>query len=198
RAASRPSDRGSAAARHRARASGRRRCGAAGASGWSRARAWPYPRARPACSGRTARSHGGLPWRGYRTRPSYRCVPSTLACGQCVRAREGTREDSTAHLGRAGIDFSTPMGYFERLWSELPDAAPEHFAIRREFVIGALEPGSRVIDVGCGAGWFCGGLAAAGFSVTGGGVAQEPLRRPRERLPDLDFLLVSGGGELPF
>jgi 2-polyprenyl-3-methyl-5-hydroxy-6-metoxy-1,4-benzoquinol methylase len=89
------------------------------------------------------------------------------------------------------------MGYFERLWSELPDAAPEHFAIRREFVIGALEPGSRVIDVGCGAGWFCGALAAAGFSVTGVEVAHEPLRRARERFPELDFVLVSGGGELP-
>jgi SAM-dependent methyltransferase len=54
-----------------------------------------------------------------------------------------------------------------------------------------------VVDVGCGAGWFCGALAAAGFSVTGVEVAHEPLRRARERFPELDFLLVSGGGELP-
>jgi 2-polyprenyl-3-methyl-5-hydroxy-6-metoxy-1,4-benzoquinol methylase len=89
------------------------------------------------------------------------------------------------------------MGYFERLWCELPDVAPEHFERRRAFLISALEPRSRVIDVGCGAGWFCDALAAAGFSVVGVEVAEEPVRRARARYGDLEFLVV-GGEELPF
>ncbi len=89
------------------------------------------------------------------------------------------------------------MAYFERLWNELPDAAPEHFALRRDFVLGALEPRSRVIDVGCGAGWFAEALAGAGFAVVGVEVAQEPVRRARARFPELEFLVV-GERELPF
>jgi SAM-dependent methyltransferase len=89
------------------------------------------------------------------------------------------------------------VSYFERLWSEAPDGPPEHFALRREFVLEALAPPSRVLDVGCGGGWFAGELAAGGFDVVGVEVAQEPLRRARERFGDLEFLLV-GERELPF
>ncbi len=89
------------------------------------------------------------------------------------------------------------MTYFERLWSELPDVAPEHFALRRDFLLETLEPHARVIDVGCGAGWFAGELARAGFAVVGVEVAHEPVRRARERFPELEFLVVSGR-TLPF
>ncbi|MGA2758649.1 MAG: methyltransferase domain-containing protein [Solirubrobacteraceae bacterium] len=89
------------------------------------------------------------------------------------------------------------MTYFERLWSELPDAAPEHFELRREFMLEALAPGSKVIDVGAGAGWFAAALAGAGCSVVGVEVAQEPVRRARERFPALEFVVVPEG-RLPF
>jgi 2-polyprenyl-3-methyl-5-hydroxy-6-metoxy-1,4-benzoquinol methylase len=89
------------------------------------------------------------------------------------------------------------MGYFERLWRELPDVAPEHFELRRAFVISALDPRARVIDVGCGAGWFSGALAAAGFSVVGVDVAEEPVRRAGARYGVLEFVVV-GGEQLPF
>ncbi|MGD1049973.1 MAG: class I SAM-dependent methyltransferase [Solirubrobacteraceae bacterium] len=89
------------------------------------------------------------------------------------------------------------MAYFERLWNEVPDATPEHSAPRREFMLAALAPPSRVLDVGCGAGWFTAQLAAAGFDVVGVDVAQEPLRRARERFGDLEFVFA-GEGELPF
>ena len=59
------------------------------------------------------------------------------------------------------------MSYFERLWKELPDARPEHFEMRRDFLLATLVPGSRIIDVGCGGGWFAGELARAGFAVVG-------------------------------
>ncbi len=89
------------------------------------------------------------------------------------------------------------MAYFERLWSELPDAVPERFALRREFVIETLAGASRVIDVGCGAGHFAGALAQAGFAVVAVDVAAEPLRRARRRFPGLEFVLA-GERRLPF
>jgi len=81
--------------------------------------------------------------------------------------------------------------YFERLWSELPDAPPERFEQRRACLIESLEPGSRVIDVGCGAGWFCEALDRAGFKVVGVDVAGEAIRRARERCPSVEFALVA-------
>jgi 2-polyprenyl-3-methyl-5-hydroxy-6-metoxy-1,4-benzoquinol methylase len=89
------------------------------------------------------------------------------------------------------------VNYFERLWSELPDSPPEHFALRRQFMLGTLSPPARVLDVGCGAGWFAAELTRAGFSVVGADVAEEPLRRARARSPAARFVLASQG-ELPF
>ncbi len=89
------------------------------------------------------------------------------------------------------------MAYFERLWSELPDSAPEHFSLRRQFMLDTLAPPGRVLDAGCGGGWFAAELAAAGFSVVGVEVAEEPLRRARARAPAARFVLA-GAGELPF
>jgi len=89
------------------------------------------------------------------------------------------------------------VAYFERIWSGLPEFTPEHFERRRDFLIGALEPGARVLDVGCGAGWFAAALAEAGFAVAGVEVAHEPLRRARQRAPGVQFV-VAGDGTLPF
>lgn len=88
------------------------------------------------------------------------------------------------------------MGYFDRLWSMLPDVTPEHFARRRDFLLAALAPGSSVIDVGCGAGAFAQALAQGGFGVVGVDVAAEAVRRARERVPGVEFL-VCGPDTLP-
>ncbi|HZL54568.1 MAG TPA: class I SAM-dependent methyltransferase [Solirubrobacteraceae bacterium] len=89
------------------------------------------------------------------------------------------------------------MAYFERLWSELPDTPPERFQARRDFLIASLHPGSRVLDVGCGAGWFCEALEAGGFEAVGVDVAGEAIRRARERCPSVEFALVAEH-ELPY
>lgn len=89
------------------------------------------------------------------------------------------------------------MEYFERLWSELPDVAPERFASRRDFLLSQLRPPARVLDVGCGAGWFCEALAAAGLEPVGVDVAAEAVRRARERCPGVEFAVVADG-RLPY
>jgi SAM-dependent methyltransferase len=89
------------------------------------------------------------------------------------------------------------VDYFERLWSQMDEVFPEHFELRRDFLLTSLEPGERVLDVGCGEGWFCDALTAAGFSAVGVDVAPEALRRARLRFPELEFAL-SGETSLPF
>jgi 2-polyprenyl-6-hydroxyphenyl methylase/3-demethylubiquinone-9 3-methyltransferase len=88
--------------------------------------------------------------------------------------------------------------YFERLWSELPDVVPERFERRRELLVATLAPGARVLDIGCGSGWFSQALDSAGFTVSGVDVAGEALRRARERCPGVEFALAGERGELPF
>jgi SAM-dependent methyltransferase len=89
------------------------------------------------------------------------------------------------------------VAYFERIWSDLPDAPPERFEARREHLIAALESAWRVIDVGCGAGWFCEALQDAGFEVVGVDVAGEAIRRARERCPSVELAVVAEG-RLPY
>lgn len=90
--------------------------------------------------------------------------------------------------------------YHEALWRDLP-AGFEPFAarLRLSFLLGSVRAGQRVLDVGCGEGFFAAALAGAGAVVTAVDVAQEPLRRARAAHPDLDLRLIDGEGrwELP-
>ena len=89
------------------------------------------------------------------------------------------------------------MEYFDRLWSEMSETAPERFELRRTFLLSRVEQGDRVLDVGCGEGWFCAALADAGVvNVLGVDVAAEAVRRARARHPRLRFE-VCGESELP-
>jgi SAM-dependent methyltransferase len=104
---------------------------------------------------------------------------------------------SRLHRYRIRVCTTTAMDYFERLWGQMGDVVPERFELRRDFLITTLEPGARVIDVGCGEGWFCDALATAGFTAVGVDVAPEALRRARARYPQLDFALCEEAS-LPF
>jgi ubiquinone/menaquinone biosynthesis C-methylase UbiE len=86
----------------------------------------------------------------------------------------------------------------EAVWRAVPeDAPPERFAQRRAFLLGHVRPGARVLDLGCGNGAFAAELVAAGCEVVAVDVAQEALRRTRERAPDAVALLAREGESLP-
>jgi 2-polyprenyl-3-methyl-5-hydroxy-6-metoxy-1,4-benzoquinol methylase len=88
--------------------------------------------------------------------------------------------------------------YYESLWEGIPEGLrPPHMAARLAFLLEHAPAGARVLDVGCGEGWFTAALARAGREAVGIDVAQEPLRRAREREAGLDLRLVPAEGPWP-
>jgi 2-polyprenyl-3-methyl-5-hydroxy-6-metoxy-1,4-benzoquinol methylase len=86
--------------------------------------------------------------------------------------------------------------YHEELWREIPAGLePEHFTLRLRFLLAGMPPGARVLDLGCGEGWFAAELARAGAEVLAVDVAEEPLRRALARNPGLRTQLIDGEGE---
>lgn len=70
--------------------------------------------------------------------------------------------------------------YHEALWEAVPPGTePSDFALRLAFLLEHVQAGERVLDVGCGEGWFARELIGAGATVVGLDVAEEPLRRAR-------------------
>ncbi len=85
--------------------------------------------------------------------------------------------------------------YHEALWSSLKEGLePVDFSLRREFLLGRVGPGERVLDVGCGEGRFAAELQCAGVSVVGIDVAEQPLARARALYPRLELRLVEAEG----
>ena len=86
-------------------------------------------------------------------------------------------------------------GYHEELWQALPlGLQPADFALRRRFLLEGVAAGDRVLDVGCGEGWFTSELIRVGAHAVGVDVAEEPLRRARQRDGALDLRLVAVDG----
>ncbi|HUA75322.1 MAG TPA: class I SAM-dependent methyltransferase [Solirubrobacteraceae bacterium] len=102
-------------------------------------------------------------------------------------------------------------GYREQVWAAVPEGAePPELELRRAFLLGRLQALAvaaaatgaaggplRVLDAGCGEAQLTAAVAAAGHEVVGVDVAEEPLRRAREREPGLDLRRVEPGGEWP-
>jgi 2-polyprenyl-3-methyl-5-hydroxy-6-metoxy-1,4-benzoquinol methylase len=95
-------------------------------------------------------------------------------------------------------------GRHEHVWESVPAGAlPSDVGARRSFLLAhvhahaATRASPRVLDVGCGEGYFAALLAQAGVEVVGVDVAQEPLRRARERHPELDLRLLPDDGGWP-
>lgn len=86
----------------------------------------------------------------------------------------------------------------DAIWEAVPDGAvPEELALRLSFLLAHIRRGATVLDLGCGAGEFSSALTKAGVGVVAVDVAQEALRRARERVAGLDARLWVGGEPLP-
>lgn len=86
----------------------------------------------------------------------------------------------------------------DAVWADVPaDATPERYELRRAFLLAHVGPGDTVLDVGCGAGEFSAELLGAGATPIAVDVAEEALRRARERVPGLDARLWRAGEPLP-
>ena len=82
----------------------------------------------------------------------------------------------------------------EAIWAAVPrDAEPERFAARRNWLLARVEPGERVLDLGCGAGEFAAALPGPVVAVD---AAREAVRRARER--GVDARHVALDEPLPF
>jgi 2-polyprenyl-3-methyl-5-hydroxy-6-metoxy-1,4-benzoquinol methylase len=94
---------------------------------------------------------------------------------------------------------SAGTGRHEALWEAIPPGLePAGFARRLRALLEHVEPGMRVLDVGCGEGRFAAALAQAGAHVVGIDIAEEPLRRARERHPGLELRRVGEDETWPF
>ena len=97
-----------------------------------------------------------------------------------------------------------PAGQHEHVWQSVPAGAlPADVSARRSFLLAhvharaAAQARPRILDVGCGEGYSTALLARAGAEVVGVDVAQEALRRARERHPELDLRLLPTDGPWP-
>jgi 2-polyprenyl-3-methyl-5-hydroxy-6-metoxy-1,4-benzoquinol methylase len=98
----------------------------------------------------------------------------------------------TALLHRLACRLMPSRAYHEALWEAVPAGAqPPDFMRRLAFLLEHVSAGERVLDVGCGEGQFTQELARAGVSAVGVDVAEEPLRRARERDAGLDLRLIA-------
>ena len=98
------------------------------------------------------------------------------------------------HPGEPGAE-----GWREAIWDQVPAGArPERFAPRRDFLLGHVGAGDRVLDVGCGDGAFAAELLAAGALVTAADVARGALRRAAEHAPGAELVALREDAPLPF
>ena len=119
---------------------------------------------------------------------------------------EVSRQPEKDFVFPTGRTWAADLDYPEELLAQVPESALESYAgVANPFSLGALEPGERVLDLGCGAGTDT--LVAAQMvgpegHVTGIDMTPEMLAKARAAAEELglgnvDF--VEGEGEqLPF
>jgi arsenite methyltransferase len=88
-----------------------------------------------------------------------------------------------------GRAWAADLGYPETLLERVPEAAAESFAgVANPFSLGELEPGERVLDLGCGAGTdslVAAQMVAPGGRVTGIDMTPEMLARARSAAAEM-------------
>jgi SAM-dependent methyltransferase len=88
--------------------------------------------------------------------------------------------------------------FYESVWAALPaDPEPWAWEQRRALLLGAVRPGDRVLDLGCGAGRFVAALRDAGARPVGVEIAEAALERARANVPGADFRFLGPDGAIP-
>jgi ubiquinone/menaquinone biosynthesis C-methylase UbiE len=88
--------------------------------------------------------------------------------------------------------------FYEGVWAGMPeDPEPWAWRRRRALLLGAVAPGERVLDLGCGAGRFVAALRDAGAEPIGVELAEAALERARRNVPGADLRRVAPDGSLP-
>jgi ubiquinone/menaquinone biosynthesis C-methylase UbiE len=86
--------------------------------------------------------------------------------------------------------------FYEDVWAELPeDPEPWAWQRRRGLLLADVQPGERVLDLGCGAGRFVAALRDHGADAVGVDLAEGALERARRNVPGVEFLATTA--ELP-
>jgi len=84
--------------------------------------------------------------------------------------------------------------FYEAFWADAPqDPEPYEWERRRALLLGEVQPGDRVLDLGCGAGRFLALLENA----VGVEIAEEAANRARANVPGADVRLLQADGSLP-
>lgn len=65
-------------------------------------------------------------------------------------------------------------------------------------LLASGQPGARILDYGCGAGFVCSLFAELGFDVTGVDISPAALEIARKREPSATFVEATADGKLPF
>ena len=87
---------------------------------------------------------------------------------------------------------------YESHWQSLPeDPEPWAWQLRRSLLLGAIRPGERVLDLGCGAGRFVAALREAGTDPVGVDIAEAALERARRNVAGGEFRLLEPDGSVP-
>ncbi len=80
----------------------------------------------------------------------------------------------------------THVELLDAVWEAIPPGTkPERFELRRDWLLARVQPGERVLDLGCGEGFFTAALEEHGAHAVGVDVVAEPLHRAKARFPQL-------------
>jgi len=88
--------------------------------------------------------------------------------------------------------------FYEDLWTRLPDElGRDELQRRARFLRNHLEPGDRVLDLGCGDGAWAAEAPPAG-QWTGADIAEAALERARRVHPEGQWVRIAEEAPLPF